>query len=450
MLGARKEFTIKNINIKNTPQISGIDALYYFAQSGGGYSRFYENIIEQIEDKRAEFTALNYAYADNDIIITINNIDIKYSGMGRDGFLWFNHEFFRVGFKDSEKAQNIHNIRVQLNAIGIYTLGIESLVEYINTQFLKGSLLSTNYFPITRIDVNMFIQHNFNYLKKEMILSKKKTHSANISERSSGYELETYYVGKKPFLLRIYNKLKELESSSEIKREIMHNYFGVNGLDIQKPIFNVEFEFHREFLKEYGIDTLEDALSRSQTLFELGCDLVKVLDISTLTEAQLNSSNRKRADILPVWEYISTSYDNKEFMQITTPMEKIEKISYRYSLEDARKPIKRQILRLLLHDNSPTLFYFYELLQNTKEEFELRDSFKKLQSEHKSEDTLKFKTLKEDLKAYSDEGLQNFEERLSKEMSGVMPNDNQYDELMHTYSELYNELIRRNLVNIPF
>lgn len=445
---------MKKINIKNTPQISGIDALYYFAQSGGGYDKYYEDIIEQIEDKKAEFSALNYAYNDNDIIITKNDIDIKYSGMGRDGFLWFNHEFFRVGFKDSEKSVNIHNIRVQLNAIGIYTLGIESLVKYINTQFLKDSLLSTNYFPITRIDVNMFIQHNFNYLKKEMILSKKKNHSANIAERSTGYELETYYVGKKPFLLRVYNKLKELEGASEIKRELMFNYFGVNGLDTQKPIFNVEFEFHREFLKEYGIDTLEDAISRSKSLFELGCDLVKVLDISTLTEAQINSSNRKRADILPIWEYISKSYNNDEFMQITTPMDKIEKISYRYSLEDARKPIKRQISRLLLHDNSPTLLYFYELLQSAQEEFALRDSCKRLQSEnqveHKSEDSSKFKTFKDDLKAYSDDGLINFEERLSQNMRGVMPNDAQYDELVHTYNEVHNELIRRNLVKIPF
>lgn len=445
---------MKKINIKNTPQISGIDALYYFAQSGSGYNKYYEDIIEQIEDKKAEFSALNYAYNDNDIIITKNDIDIKYSGMGRDGFLWFNHEFFRIGFKDSEKSVNIHNIRVQLNAIGIYTLGIESLVKYINTQFLKDSLMSTNYFPITRLDVNMFIQHNFNYLKKEMILSKKKNHSANIAERSTGYELETYYVGKKPFLLRVYNKLKELEGASEIKRELMFNYFGVNGLDAQKPIFNVEFEFHREFLKEYGIDTLEDAISRSKSLFELGCDLVKVLDISTLTEAQINSTNRKRADVLPIWEYISKSYNNDEFMQITTPMEKIEKISYRYSLEDARKPIKRQISRLLLHDNSPTLLYFYELLQSAQEEFALRDSCKRLQSEnqveHKSEDTSKFKTFKDDLKAYSDDGLINFEERLSKEMRGVTPNDAQYDELLHTYNELHNELIRRNLVKIPF
>ena len=433
-------------NIDNLPQISGIDALYYFAQSGGGYDAFYMDIIEQIEDKKMEFKALNYAYADNDIIIKINGIDIKYSGAGRDGFLWFNHEFFRVGFKDSEKSQNIHNIRVQLNAIGIYTLGIKSLLAYINEEFLKGALLNERYFPVTRIDVNMFIQHNFNYLHKEMILSKKKTHSANISERTSGYELETYYVGKKPFLLRIYNKLKELENASEIKRELMHNYFLINGLDTRKPIFNIEFELHREFLKQYGIDTIEDALSSAKRLFKMGCEHIKLIDTSSLTEKQLHSSNRKRADILPIWQYVTDSYDNKEFMQIETPLEKIEKISYRYSLEDARKPLKRQIMRLLVHGNAPTLLYFYELLLDAKEAFQLRKDIEEVHKNFIQEKS----TINEDFKSYSDEGLLSFEKRLSQDMQGVSIDNAQYDELLHTYNALHDELVHRGLVEFPF
>ncbi len=440
---------MKKIDNKNTPQVSGIDALYYFAQSGGGYDNYFEDIINQIEDKKQEFSSFNIAYADTDIIVTVNDIDIKYSGMGRDGFLWFNHEFFRIGFKDSEKAQNIHNIRVQLNAIGIYTIGIESLLEYVNEQFLKGALLSERNFLITRIDVNMFIQHNFNYLKKEMILSKKKNHSANIGERSSGYELETYYVGKNPFMLRIYNKLKELESASQIKRELMFNYFGVNGLDTEKPIFNVEFELHREFLKRYGIESVKDALSRAKSLFELGCDLIKLLDISTLTEQQINSSNRKRADTLPIWQYISTHYDNKEFMQITTPLEKIEKISYRYTLEDARKPIKRHINRLLLHGNEPTALYFIALLQDAKEEFDTRLEMKRVHDEEKAKEKSK-PTFVDELKTYSDYGLKELDRRISIEMNGVMPDDKRYDELLYKYDEIHNELIKRELVEFPF
>jgi len=430
----------------DVPFISGIDALYYFAQSGTKYDEFYEDIVEQIELKKQEFNAINYAYNDNDIIVTINAIDVKLSGMGRDGFIWFNHDFFRVGFKDSEKAINIHNIRVQLNSIGIYTLGLKSLIEYVNTQLLRGALLDTNYFPVTRIDVNMFIQHNFNYLKKEMIVSKKKNHSANIGERSSGYELETYYVGKKPFLLRIYNKAKELTTANENKKLIMENYFLVNGLDPRKDLFNVEFEYHREFLKQYDIDTIEDALSRAKTLFQLGCKLIRLIDTSSLTEEQLNSSNRKRADILPIWQYIHDNYNIKEFMQISTPMEKVEKISYRYSLDDARRPLKRLITRLLLHGNAPTLFYFYELLQNTKEEFELRDKYKEVHKEYKADN----ESFKNDLTAYSDNGLIEFEKRLSKEMQETDISRPYYDELLHSYNEVHNELVQRGLAKIPF
>ena len=443
---------MQDSNVKNTPIVSGIDALYYFAQSGAFYDPFYESIIEKIEDKKAYFNSLNYAYADNDIIIQINGIDVTYSGMGRDGFHWFNHDFFRAGFKDSEKASNIHNIRIQLNAVGIYTLGIKSLLEYINTIFLKE--ITNKHYPITRIDLNMFVQHDFKYLRKEMILSKKKNHSANIGERSSGYELETYYVGKKPFLLRIYNKRKELQTASTLKRELMHNYFGVNGLDLEKPIFNVEFELHREFLKQYGIDTIEDVLERSEILFRQGCDLIRLIDTESITKKQLNSPNRKRADTLPIWEHIKESYKIKEFLQIDTPMEKVEKITQRYTQEDARSSIKRIITRLLIHGNSPTSLYFMEILQHAKADYELRQHMKFLHKNHEEKQEKNAETLYEkfvaELRNYSDEGLVSLEEQLSIEMQDTNIKDPKYDPLSHQMIALYDEYEKRKMKKMPF
>ncbi|MFZ3053803.1 MAG: hypothetical protein WA099_10375 [Sulfuricurvum sp.] len=430
-------------NAEKLPYASGIDALYYFAQSGAFYDRLYEDIINQIEDKKAYFKSLNYQYADNDIIISINGIDVVYSGMGRDGFHWFNHEFFRSGFKDPEKAMNIHNIRIQLNAVGIYTIGLKPLIEYVNTKFLGEYTMRV--FPITRIDVNMFIQHDFKYLKKEMILSKKQTHSANIGERSSGYELETYYVGKKPFLLRIYNKRKELQTASAIKQEIMRNYFGVNGLDIKEPIFNVEFEMHREYLKTFGIDTVDDALQRAESLFKQSCDLIKLIDVESISEKQLNSCNRKRADVLPIWEYIKENYSITEFMQIDTPLEKVEKISFRFSLQDAEKSIKKVITRLIIHQNEPTMLFFLDVLQKARDEFELRKHMKNLHEEHQEKPTFE-----DELKTYSDEGLTNFNEKLSKEMTGIPLGTPLYSELIHQHNALTDEMLERDLIDIPF
>lgn len=434
----RKEKPMQDNHVKNIAFASGIDALYYFAQSGAFYDRKYEDIINQIEDRKAYFKSLNYQYADNDIIVNINGIDVVYSGMGRDGFHWFNHDFFRSGFKDPEKAMNIHNIRIQLNAVGIYTLGLKSLIEYVNKKFLGEFTMRV--FPVTRIDLNMFIQHDFSYLRKEMILSKKQSHSANIGERSSGYELETYYVGKKPFLLRIYNKHKELTTASQIKREIMHNHFGINGMDLQEPIFNVEFELHREYLKTFGIDTIDDALIRAESLFKSSCDLIKLIDTESISEKQLNSPNRKRADILPIWEYIKENYSILEFMQVDTPLEKIERISFRYSLQDAEKSIKKVMTRLLVHHNEPTLLFFLDVLQKAKAEFELRKSMKNIHEEHKAQ------TFEDDLKQYSDEGLWNLDNRLSIEMDGLDMDSPLYDDLSTKYIALTNEMQRRKLI----
>ncbi|MDD2267367.1 hypothetical protein [Sulfuricurvum sp.] len=426
-------------NAEKIPYACGIDALYYFAQSGAFYDRKYEDIINQIEDKKAYFKSLNYQYADNDIIVNINGIDVVYSGMGRDGFHWFNHDFFRSGFKDPEKATNIHNIRIQLNGQGIYILGLKSLIEYVNTKFLSEFTMKV--FPITRIDLNMFIQHDFSYLRKEMILSKKQNHSANIGERSSAYELETYYVGKKPFLLRIYNKHKELASATPIKREIMYNHFGIHGMDLEKPIFNVEFEMHREYLKQYGIDTIDDALKRAKVLFKNACDQIRLIDPNSVSEKTLNSSNRKRADTLPVWNHIKYHYDITEFMQIDTPLEKIEKISFRYSLQDAEKTMKKVITRLLVHGNDPTLLFFLDVLQRAKAEFELRQNIKNLHEDHTIEPTFE-----EELKQYSDEGLWNLDNRLSIEMDGLEMDSPLYDDLSYRYIALTNEMQRRKLI----
>jgi len=429
-------------------QVSGIDAVYYFGQSGGFYNEFYLDILNQVETKRKEFESLDYAYQDSDITITINKIDIKYSGKGRDGFLWFNHKFFRAGFKEDGKNANIHNIRIQLNAVGIYTLGITSLLEYIKLEFLRGALLEDNYFPITRVDINMFIQHNFDYLNKDMLVSKKKTNESIIGEYAGGYALQTFVVGKKPFKLRIYNKLEELKGATDTKKEMMLNYFAVNGLDLDKPIWNVEFELHREFLKQYGIDTVIDALNRSKNLFELCCELIRFIDSSTITDKQLISVNRRRADTLPIWDFISTHYDNKEFMQITTPLSKIDKISYRYGLEDAKKTITRTVKRLMIHQNTPTLFFFQKILQEVKDEFALQRSIDDANSEFVD---AQVENCTDEYKSYSSPGLLEFEESLAMAMKNEEYGSEDYNEISAVYSEVFDELVERGLKKpLPF
>jgi hypothetical protein len=133
-------------------------------------------------------------------------------------------------------------------------------------------------------------------------------------------------------------------------------------------------------------------------------------------------------------------------MQVDTPLEKIEKITYRYSLEDAEKSMKKIITRLLIHHNEPTWLFFLDVFQRAKEDFVLRQNIKIVYEQHKEETSYE-----DELKRYSDEGLQIFEAKLSKEMHAIPKSDPLHAELFERYVAICTELDRRDLTDdIPF
>jgi len=212
-----------------------------------------------------------------------------------------------------------------------------------------------------------------------MWVSKKQSYDEIIKTHGKIRKRETITIGKSPFKLRVYDKLAELAKSS--KKELMLNYFGINGLDLEEPIFNVEFELHREFLKQYGIDTIEDVLKRSVTLFHHAMDAIRLIDTSSISEKQLQTTNRNKALTLPVWEHIKQSYKLDEFLQIQTPLHKIENISYLITLEDTQPKIEKLLIRLMVHGHSPTLSYVTDCLIQARERYAIKVYFAKTEGE---------------------------------------------------------------------
>ena len=362
--------------VKNTPIVSGIDALYYFASSHPYYDNFYLDILSQIEAQKERFKAYDYQYNDKDIIVKIQDTDFIFSGISRDGYHAFNSDYVRLSFKDPEKNKNLKDIKIQLNAKGIYTIGLKSLIEYVNEHLLKDLTLGD--FPITRIDLNTFVNTSLSFITREMIISKKKSYSEITKEIGSIRETETFYIGKKPFLLRIYNKKRELERSD--KKELMLNYFGINGLDIEKDVWNIEFELSREFLKSYGIGEVYQALERAETLFRYCMQQIRLIDLDSISHKALNSTNRNKAETLPFWEYIQNAYSLKEFMQIETPLSRIDKISQRYSMGDAQKTIVKILKRLHFNDRTPTKLFMDDCFSKAIDDIELIETMKRMKN----------------------------------------------------------------------
>jgi len=166
-----------------------------------------------------------------------------------------------------------------------------------------------------------------------MFVSRKRNYITHSKEVCSKYRLQTLYIGKTPFLLRLYDKKEELKNSS--KKEMMYQYFTDNGLDTENEIFNIEFELHRTYLRSFQIDSVDDLLSQAEKLFKKCMNAIRLIDISTIPKNSINSSNRYKADTHPLWQHISDSYKLQEFLADDKPLLKVKRPKYAYTVEQA-------------------------------------------------------------------------------------------------------------------
>ena len=324
----------KNNTSANLPSvISGIDTLYYFYESNDLYDDFFMDILNQLDEAKGRFEKRDISYSNKDLKVSISNQVFEFNGKAQ-GFYWFTHldNFVTVGFKDNYTNRSLNDIQIQLTAVGIYTLGLKPLLQYMDDLFKD---VTTGYKPITRVDLNSFIQSDLSWLEKDMFVSRKRKYTTHLKEVSSKYRLQTLYIGKEPFLLRLYDKKEELKNSS--KREMMYEYFLNNGFNAENDIFNLEFEMHRKYLKMYNILTVDDLLGHAEKLFRESMDAIRLVDLSTISENAVNTTNRYKAETHPLWQYISDSYKLKEFLALDAPLERIKRKNYSYTIEDAIK-----------------------------------------------------------------------------------------------------------------
>lgn len=313
--------------------VGGIDTLYYFYETNADYINLFLDILDQIEDGKALFAKKDIPYKNNDIAVEINGFKFYYGGF-KDYFYWLNSidNLFTFGFKSPDTVRQLNDIQVQINGIGNYSIGLSAVLALADN-VVKGFI--TGLRPITRMDCNAFIQGDFSWVNTDMFIARQLKRETIIKEIALSRRNETIYIGGNPFLFRMYDKRAELKKSK--KKEIMNEYFLNNGLSLDEPITNIEFEFHRPYLKRYNIKTVEDALANAETLFKQSMDAIRLVDLSSVTDKELSSDNRYRAKTLPIWEHIRDSYTVKEFLQLNLPLERIKRKLYSFTGEDAIK-----------------------------------------------------------------------------------------------------------------
>lgn len=432
--------------------LNGIDSLYYFAESNENYDDLFLEILDQIEDAKGKFEKKEIEFENSDVHILVNEIPLSYLGC-QEAFHWFKdiNEYFRIGFKDSFKRKGLNDIRVQLQGVGIYAIGIKTLVEFINNVLLRHYV--TGYYPITRVDLNCFIQHDFSFISKEMFSTRKRNYST-ISEIGSHKELQTIYVGKSPFKLRLYNKKEELKKSS--KKDLMYEYFENNGFDLEEPIFNVEFEIQRTHLRNFNILTIDDLFENAVNLFKQSMVDIRLIDISNITQKDIENNSKSRATTLPIWDYIKESYDLKDFLQIQLPLQRVKR---KISIYDDVK-FKLEFISLIrkayinnLHLDSELLNSYLKL---AKESFTKSPTMKQLKKRYTEVEIIHPNGQKEQLRLVEDGNLikplsvqtvallQDYD--LHVYLEKTQENQNKSTKDKHIYEVALKEAIKRGLI----
>jgi hypothetical protein len=96
---------------------------------------------------------------------------------------------------------------------------------------------------------------------------------------------------------RLYNKTLELEKS---KKDYLKPLWHIAGWDGLCPIWRLEFEFHREALKELGILEIEHLISNIAGLWRYACT-----DWLRLAIPNDNDSNQTRWPNHPLWDFLT-------------------------------------------------------------------------------------------------------------------------------------------------
>jgi hypothetical protein len=354
-------------DFSNLPNlIPGVDSCYFFYESNTHYNDFFIDLVEQLEKKKKGFEDMSISYENRDLKVSINNQVFEFNGKAQ-GFYWFTHleNIFTVGFKDHYTNEQVHDIQVQLNAIGIYEkLGFKKLLEYSDNLFKS---IVTGYKPVTRVDLNIFAQADLSWMTKDMFVSRKRKYITHVKEMTSKYRLETLYIGKIPFRLRLYDKKLELQKSS--KNEMMYNYFETYGFNREDDIFNIEFEMHRTYLRSFGIDTVDDMLGFAKELFTEAMESIRLVDLSTISNKTLKNTNRYKAETHPLWQHISDSYKLKDFLAFDKPLIKQKRKKYLYTVEEAIKEHIDLAKRAYLNDVVIDEQFYSEVIEVRKNEY---------------------------------------------------------------------------------
>ena len=250
----------------------------------------------------------------------------------------------KVGFKNLNTKDNLESIVIQTDSYYMNVHGIEYTYQFVKEQIIQLGLRIISS-KIQRLDLNTYVYgYDFSYLEYYYFSTLIRSNSKFYSGAKD--KLTTFYLGKRsngasPFV-RIYNKWQELIDQDKEKKKtelIKYKFQEQHGIIIkeEEELWQVEFELKREFLKSYGVNTVEDFLASANTLHGHIMKRVRLLT-KKRKDGDKNSDKIKTAS---VWKKIEKDYN---FMDSNAPLEKIKVKQYTKDIDWLQNRLEEYLL----------------------------------------------------------------------------------------------------------
>lgn len=235
--------------------------------------------------------------------IVLGNMHFELMANGSRGYAYLLHnDLFELRIaKYRSKSKNFYPLVVRFKASILWEKGLNSfwyVADYLERTF--GKIIDTK---VNRVDLALHIDGlNFSVNDIDNFVGRFRKDSLHREDR----KVESLYFGSRKTnkcLCRMYNKTREVLEKRD--KFWFFDIWNNNNMDVGN-VWNVEFELHRDFLKECKIQTYFDLVENVKGLWiYLTEKWIRYVDINSATRAE----NCKTQQI---WKTIQCGYDNFE------------------------------------------------------------------------------------------------------------------------------------------
>lgn len=259
-------------------------------------------LFSKLDKAKEEAASLAKDLTAKDVIVELNYVDMKIMGNGKQGYSYLLHnDLLEVNIaRFRSKIETFYPVRIRFKSEYIWSCGLKNCWSFIErwTRELFGEITDVKigrvdpccHTDIINLQLEKMAYFKGSYRNQNIHLSDRKVSSMNFgSRKSSVYS-------------RIYDKILEVNVTR--KKTWFYDIWNSYKMDVNN-IWNVEFEIHREFLKEKQINDFTDLYESLKTLW-------RYLTGQWIVMIKNNNKRTDRCLTDPIWEEIQTAFDKYE------------------------------------------------------------------------------------------------------------------------------------------